>query len=74
MAIVATIFCFWPFGMIAIIMAASVRSRWARGDVDGANRASRAARAWSVAAVVVMFCLFTLFYVFAGMLWRMGQR
>jgi hypothetical protein len=73
-AVLATIFCFWPFGIVSIIMAASVGSRWARGDVEGANRASRLARAWAVASVVAMFCLFTIFYVFAGTMWRMGRH
>ncbi|MGW5238475.1 CD225/dispanin family protein [Monashia sp. NPDC004114] len=74
LAILVTIFCFWPFGIVSIIMAATVGSRWSRGDAHGAYRASRAARAWAVAAVVAMLMLFLLFYVVVGTMWSMGRH
>ncbi len=73
LAILVT-FCFWPFGIVAIIMAATVGSRWARGDVDGAYRASRAARGWAVAALVMMLLFFLLSYVVVGAMWSMGRH
>ena len=39
----------------AIVAAASVKSRWRKGNVDGAQRSSRAALALSVAALALKF-------------------
>jgi ABC-type transport system involved in cytochrome c biogenesis permease subunit len=67
-------FFFWPFGVVSLVMAAMVGSRWARGDVDGAYRASRAARAWAVAGVVAVFVTFLMASVVAGTMWSMWRR
>ena len=49
-AILLTCFCCMPFGIVAIVNAANVDSRYNIGDYDGALRASRAAKNWSLAA------------------------
>ncbi len=46
-AILSTIFCCLPFGIVSIIFAAQVNSKWLEGDVTGANTASRNARLWA---------------------------
>jgi hypothetical protein len=45
-AILVTLFCCWPFGIVAIVQAAQVNSRLGSGDVRGAREASDKARMW----------------------------
>src|SRR6266481_3756496 len=45
-AILSTLFCCLPFGIVAIVFAAQVGSRLNAGDVAGAQRASANARTW----------------------------
>jgi hypothetical protein len=45
-SILVTLFCCWPFGIVAIIYAAGVNSYVARGDVRGAREASDTAKMW----------------------------
>jgi predicted Zn finger-like uncharacterized protein len=59
-SILVTLLCCWIFGIIAIIYAAQVESKWAKGDVRGAREASAAARMWcwlSFGSVAVIFVL-----------------
>ncbi len=46
-AILATLFCCMPFGIVAIVYAAQVNGRLAAGDYGGARSASASARTWS---------------------------
>ena len=55
-AILTTIFCCLPFGIVAIVNAAQVNGRLSRGDYAGALRASQNAKTWcwiALASVVV---------------------
>lgn len=52
-AIISTIFCCMPFGIVAIVFAAQVSTRLKAGDVAGAQKASRNARTWFWAAFFV---------------------
>ena len=45
-AILVTIFCFAPFGIVSIAYAAQVAPQVRRGDVDRARRAAGMARIW----------------------------
>ena len=45
-SILVTIFCCLPFGIVGIVNAAQVNSRYAAGDYDGALNASREAAKW----------------------------
>ncbi len=45
-AIISTIFCCMPFGIVAIIFAAQVSTKLNAGDVAGAQKASKNARTW----------------------------
>jgi len=60
-AILCTIVCFTPFGVVAIVKASQVSPLWARGDWDGARRASRTAKAWCLLALAVWPGSFLLF-------------
>ena len=46
-AILVTIFCCLPFGIVAIVYAAQVNGKLASGDYDGARTASQAAKKWA---------------------------
>ncbi|HEY1189144.1 MAG TPA: CD225/dispanin family protein [Gemmata sp.] len=46
-SILVTLCCCVPFGIVAIVFAAQVNSKWANGDSAGARRASDSAKMWS---------------------------
>ena len=50
-AVLATIFCCQIFGIISIIYAAQVNSKWQAGDLEGARQASKNASLWLWLAV-----------------------
>jgi hypothetical protein len=56
-AILVTLFCCLPFGIVSIVYAAQVNGKWQAGDVAGALDSSRKARQWAmygaIAGVVV---------------------
>ena len=67
-AILVTIFCCLPFGIVGIVNAAQVNSRMSAGDYLGAERASREAGKWTkigffigIAGVVIYFIAIFLF-------------
>ena len=65
-AILTTLFCFWPTGIVAIVNAANVNSRWAAGDVQGAMAASEGAKKWSKWTAIIAaigLVLIIVFYV-----------
>ncbi len=45
-AILVTVFCCLPFGIVSIVYAAQVNSKLDAGDVPGAMQASNNARTW----------------------------
>lgn len=49
-AVIATLCCCPPFGIIALIFSAQVNSKLAAGDIAGAQRASSRARIWTIIA------------------------
>ena len=46
-AILVTIFCCVPFGIVSIVYAAQVNGNVEAGDVEGARRASDNAKTWA---------------------------
>ncbi len=52
-AILTTIFCCLPFGIVSIVYASQVNSKLAGGDVDGALTASANAKKWAWIAFAV---------------------
>jgi predicted secreted protein len=67
-AILTTLFCCLPFGIVSIVYAAQVDGRRAAGDLDGARAAADKARIWAiVSAVVVPILLLLWFTLFGGL-------
>ena len=63
-SILVTIFCCLPFGIVGIINAANVNTKWTAGDFEGAERAAAEAKKWTkigffvgIAVVVVYLIL-----------------
>ncbi len=68
-AILVTLFCCLPFGIVSIVYAASVNSKVRMGDVYGARMASDKARSWAWASFgcgLVATILWFLLIVVAG--------
>jgi interferon-induced transmembrane protein len=52
-AILVTLFCFLPTGIVAIVFASQVNTKLAAGDVAGAVEASNKAKMWTIISAVV---------------------
>lgn len=69
-AILSTLFCCLPLGIVSIVKAASVNSLWAQGQYDQAHKASDDAKKFAmwaaIAGVVVGVLYFLLIIVSAG--------
>ena len=61
-AVVATIFCCAPLGILAVISAVECKSARAYRDAAAAKRKSRAARRW-LTATFIIGCLFVSFVI-----------
>jgi ABC-type Fe3+ transport system permease subunit len=46
-AILTTILCCLPFGIVSIVYAAQVNSKWTAGDYEGAKQSSKNAKIWA---------------------------
>lgn len=62
-AILSTVFCFWPTGIVAIVNAANVNSRWAVGDVQGAHQAAQSAKTWAMWSAIIVGIIYAVFIV-----------
>lgn len=49
-AILTLLCCCLPFGIVAVVYASQVNSKWACGDYAGAQKASNNAKTWSLVA------------------------
>ena len=73
-ALLATLFCFPPLGIFAIIYALQVRYRWKRGNEAGAKHAAAMAEKLTFASVglfVIIFGIGLVVYVFY---WFFGRH
>lgn len=66
-AILTTLFCCLPFGIVAIVYAAQVNAKVAAGDYEGAMQSSKSAKTWcwvsfgsGLAFIVIYFLLIML--------------
>lgn len=51
-SILATLFCCLPLGVVGIVHAIKVESRFYAGDIEAANKASEEAKRWTIVAAV----------------------
>ena len=68
-AILSTVLCCLPLGVVSIVFAAQVNSKWASGDARGAAEASTKAKnfaMWSAIAGVVGALVWVFFVVALG--------
>jgi hypothetical protein len=69
LAVLCTVFCFAPFGIVAIVKACSVNTKWAQGRWAEAQAASRSARTWCILAALMWLAPAVLFAFLAGLAW-----
>lgn len=73
-AILTTLFCFLPTGIVAIIYATKVDKLWFAQAYDEAYDASRKAKNWSViSAAVGAICIIVYVFLGAGFAAALGQ-
>ena len=70
-AILTTLFCCLPFGIVSIVYAAQVDGKYNSGDHAGAVASSKSAKTWAIAAVASFFAIIVLLFLF-GALGRTG--
>ncbi|MBI4559146.1 MAG: CD225/dispanin family protein [Candidatus Hydrogenedentes bacterium] len=63
-AILVTLFCCLPFGIVAIVYAAQVSGRMAGGDYIGAAELSRKAKMWCWVSFGIGLAFIVLYVVF----------
>lgn len=69
-AILSTVLCCLPLGVVSIVFAAQVNSKWYAGDVAGARDASNKAKnfaMWSAIAGVIGAIIWVILVVALGM-------
>ncbi|SEP45479.1 CD225/dispanin family protein [Amycolatopsis saalfeldensis] len=52
-AILTTIFCCLPFGIVSIVQAAKVNGLWAQGQGAAAQEAAQSAKKWAIISAVI---------------------
>lgn len=68
-SILTTLFCCLPFGIVSIVFAAQVNSKWNAGDFDGARSSSQNAKKWAIASAiagVIVIILIVILRLAAG--------
>lgn len=65
MAILTTIFCCLPFGIVGILKAAKVNSLYLTGQYEAAIKASQDAKKWSMIGIICGAIGIVLYLVFA---------
>ncbi|HDS1218518.1 CD225/dispanin family protein [Stenotrophomonas maltophilia] len=68
-AILSTLLCCLPVGIVSIVYAAQVNGKLAAGDIAGAQDSSAKAKKWAIwsaIAWVIMVVLYVLFFVVLG--------
>lgn len=62
-AILTTIFCCLPFGIVSIVKAAQVNNLWDTGQYDAARTAAGEAKKWWLVSLGVSLVLFVGYFV-----------
>jgi len=76
-AILSTLLCCLPLGIVSIVYAAQVNGKLAAGDVTGAQESADKAKKWamwSAIAWLILVVLYVLFFVVMGGIGAMSNR
>ena len=68
-AILTTLLCCIPFGIVAIVKATQVDTLWANGNYDEAEATAQSSKKWSIAAAVasaIVCAIYVLVVVIAA--------
>lgn len=71
-AILCTVLCCLPLGIVSIVKASEVNSKWNAGDYEGAIKSSEAAKKWAIygaipgGIVIVLYMILVLVVRVAG--------
>ena len=63
MAILTTIFCCLPLGIVSIVNAAQVNKKLATGDYNGAVQSAKQAKTWAMVAIGVGLVVIVLYFI-----------
>ncbi|MDN6310421.1 MAG: CD225/dispanin family protein [Flavobacteriaceae bacterium] len=72
MAIISTLICCLPAGVVSIVYASQVNSKFIAGDYQGAERASKNAKTWwiislavAAAGIIIMLAIYGIAFIAA---------
>lgn len=70
-AILCTVLCCMPLGIVSIIKSTKVKELWLRGDTVGAQKAANEAKKWAiwgaVIGPVIYILLWVMYFLFFGL-------
>lgn len=67
LAIICTVCCCLPAGIVSIVYAAKVNEAYARGDYDVAEKASKNAKTWGIAGIALGAIGVIIYFVLVAM-------
>lgn len=62
-AILCTVLCCMPLGIVAIIKATKVNTLWYQGDLEGAHKAAADAKKYSIWGAVIVGVFLILYFI-----------
>lgn len=63
LAIITTILCCLPLGIVAIVKAAEVNTKWTQGDLAGAQASADAAKKFSLIGIGVGVAVTVIYFI-----------
>jgi hypothetical protein len=66
-AILSTVLCCLPLGIVSIVFAAQVNGKWAAGDVAGAQQASAKAKKFAIWSAIAWAIVTVIYLVLIAM-------
>ena len=62
-SILVTIFCCLPLGIVGIVFASQVNTKFDIGDYEGAAKASKDAKKWMIWGLISSAIIFVLYFI-----------
>jgi len=62
-AILTTLFCCLPAGIVSIVYASKVNTLLVSGDIEGARKASKSAATWAIVSAAATVALLVLYFI-----------